>query len=399
MAFNEHIFIFPAESLPGHNKDSPVTTTEDLLERASAHWSLNRTELRPIQTTSLTPLHPPIVHYKNGFVHGSIRAFEQGLNLMLRPDDVWLAIIVQLRLYFNGKVGDLRSKLAIKTYKEHPVANTHTAVIETNVVGKCHPAFKSANGFTDPEMRRWIRPEFTTTTPRDVSIADMVMLSEVSTDFERYHFPNGKAPSVTLLGTPTDWDKILRRVDCLPEYGEGCAEWAKLLIAVLKRMVATFYTPDSLELKEFWKNISKKVHVGSDGDNEMETISGWITAFSYWNEEGRRVQDFVNTYSMRVYTLDGVRFPVIRPTQVASGVVQASVKLHRSATNTIQNCTLITGCFGMQVSPLADGTTFRPFFGYWVLPNSAAEVTDATTSHQSSHNQPHELGGRSVSNP
>jgi hypothetical protein len=53
---------------------------------------------------------PRIVPYPKGFVHGIIHAFQQDLHLVLRPDDVCLAVITQFAFYVTGHAEELRSK-------------------------------------------------------------------------------------------------------------------------------------------------------------------------------------------------------------------------------------------------------------------------------------------------
>jgi hypothetical protein len=52
-------------------------------------------------------------------VNGTIRAFQQDLHLVLRPDDVWLAITMQFRFYVAGHAEEMRSKLVKHAGKMH----------------------------------------------------------------------------------------------------------------------------------------------------------------------------------------------------------------------------------------------------------------------------------------
>jgi hypothetical protein len=138
----------------------------------------------------------------------------------------------------------------------------------------------------DPDLRAWILPDFTTTTAEDTGVASFVMMGTLQSYFEYAMRCGCGFPSVTLLGEAADWQKILHRLDRLPNYGEQCADWTKLLVPVINRMIATFYMPDSQELKDFWMRICHRE--GEDGSLDCETCSGWITAFSYWDEQGQR---------------------------------------------------------------------------------------------------------------
>lgn len=62
---------------------------------------------------------------KNGFVDSCISAYGGHHNLVIRPDDVWLAILVQFNFYVNGHAEELRDKfVAHKGKKELKVEVT-----------------------------------------------------------------------------------------------------------------------------------------------------------------------------------------------------------------------------------------------------------------------------------
>ncbi|VUC22521.1 unnamed protein product [Clonostachys rosea] len=70
-----------------------------------------RTSFEDLEATAISA-----IPYSNGFVHGIIRAFEQDLHLVLRPDDIWLAILVQFNFYVNANAEELRHLFV--THKE-----------------------------------------------------------------------------------------------------------------------------------------------------------------------------------------------------------------------------------------------------------------------------------------
>jgi hypothetical protein len=45
--------------------------------------------------------------YDNGFINGVIRAFNQDLHLVIRPNDVWQAIVLQFSFFVNGNAESL----------------------------------------------------------------------------------------------------------------------------------------------------------------------------------------------------------------------------------------------------------------------------------------------------
>jgi hypothetical protein len=102
------VTIRPSPEKVGQNNDMTFESEEALFSRLVRAWEarhdLPESESRankPILHSSFRGSLAPssIVPYGNGFVNGVIRAFQQDLHLVLRPDDVWLAITTQFSFY------------------------------------------------------------------------------------------------------------------------------------------------------------------------------------------------------------------------------------------------------------------------------------------------------------
>lgn len=70
-------------------------------------------------------------------------------------------------------------------------------------------------------------------------------------------------PSVTLLGSKSDWEDIAKRAERLTSFGEEPTQWSELLKPVLARFVKSFDDPDSEETRDFWQRIAHKQNMGS----------------------------------------------------------------------------------------------------------------------------------------
>jgi hypothetical protein len=167
-----------------------------------------------------------VVPYRNGLVNGVIRAFQQNLHLVLRPDDIWLSILTQFGFYVNVHAEELRSlfvvhegkillvvdfaPLPLSAVDMGDVAQKMTHLIHENVV--------------DPELKDWIMPNFTTTTHENKSVAAIVMMGTLQEYFVYGMISGCGFPSVTLLGEKSDWEEILTRIHRLPKYGNETLE-------------------------------------------------------------------------------------------------------------------------------------------------------------------------------
>ena len=135
----------------------------------------------------------------------------------------------------------------------------------------------------DPELRQWIIPDFSTTTRDDRVVASVLMMGTLQKYFSYTFQSVCGLPSVTLLGTEEDWENILRRVEKLKGYGEEPAIWCDLLRPILKRFVLSMKDPGAEEVLDFWQRIVHYYNMGSG----PTYLSGWITAFCFWDEDGR----------------------------------------------------------------------------------------------------------------
>ena len=89
-------------------------------------------------------------------------------------------------------------------------------------------------------------------------------------------------PSVTLLGVKEDWQTLLERLEKLRILGNEPTQFYALLKPVLTRFVRMFNDPESDDIKDFWSRIAHE----SRGSGSHR-ISGWITAFSFWDQDGK----------------------------------------------------------------------------------------------------------------
>src|SRR6187549_871702 len=115
------VTIQPSDKV-GHNSDFVASSQQELLKAASKAWTTADTRRNLSTNKRRTPEDRKVLHssfgnwkdgatlvpYGNGFVDGVIRAFNQDLHLVLRPDDVWLAILVQFSQYVAGNAEELR---------------------------------------------------------------------------------------------------------------------------------------------------------------------------------------------------------------------------------------------------------------------------------------------------
>jgi hypothetical protein len=389
------ITIRPSPERTGHNVDQSIHSAEALLFKTSQAWAppqeskdgstgeTHKPESRDILASSFDDLNTNsstiLIPYGNGLVNGIIRAFQQDLHLVLRPDDIWLSILTQFNMYVNCYAEELRS-----LFVAHEGKNELRIDVRPTPMGKVDFAKLSQDmadligeNVIDPELKGWIMPRFTTTTHDDTSVAAMAMMGTLQKYFEYAFLIGCGLPSVTLMGEVADWEEILRRVERLPRYGPETEEWSTLLIPIIKRFIATFATPDSQDLKDFWLCVHQAA--GVNGSRDVETYSGWITAFCFWHHDTYTKKiERVKSQAPDLYgvnrkqlVLDGVAYPIIIPGSIPDGVVSVPVKVQDFAGKNEFTTTFVAGSVGMTGVPEGGKLTrVQPRSGWWMLRDS-----------------------------
>ena len=324
-----------------------------------------------------------IAPYNNGFVDGLIRAFNQDLHLVIRPDDVWQATISQFSLFVNGHAQRLRHLFVSHEGKRTLTVDFTPFDLSDLNLGKVALEFASSiqENVLDAELRQWMLPGFSTTTDHDNAVAAFGMMGALQKYFD-YHIMCGCGlPSVTLLGERADWAELARRVEKLPQYGEECARWADLLRPVMRHMLLTFDMPESQEVKDFWLRAVHEAGIEGSGRG-IRTLSGWITAFAYFQENGNVTKDYdeeyLRTVSMSPYggypppveerkrlSLDGVSYPLMGRRSIPRSVVVLPMKIQDLKARLTRFTTVISGSVGMFLSE--DSMTTQPLSAWWVV--------------------------------
>lgn len=412
-----HVVAKPNPGVVGSNRDSGVTSSDGLLRHVRTSYPSERPNpLNPqreygtksgqvlfhsfkdvdVSTRGTNQEPVAIVPYENGFVNGIIRAFQQDLHLVLRPDDMWLAIMVQFSAYVNGHAEDLRHLFVshegqkqltidlrphgLATLDFHQVAMLFADSIQQNVI--------------DPDLKAWMLPNFSTTTDGDLGVAATVMMATTKKYFTFLGMCGCGFPRVTLLGGREDWVHLLRKIGKLATYGEELATWSTFLIKIAEKMIETFDQPDSQSIKDFWM---RAVHeAGEAGSSDIKTLSGWLTSFCYWSESGHKVSQYSDEdlnnrrhqIDRRRLVVDGIAFPIINAGSVPRAIAEVPVVFLDYESGLRYDTTVVTGFMGVESTASEEAKqksvfsslrglfndTVQPRSGYFVLVNKTERI-------------------------
>lgn len=326
-----------------------------------------------------------ILPQPNGFVHTVIEAYNRHRALIVRPDDVWLAILTQFSFFVNGNAEALRSAFVAHEGKRELVI---TAIGNRYSVNPgdlaCRMTTLMQEHIIDESLREWIMPSFTTTTVTDSATSAIVMMGTMKEYFSYTCCLMCGIPKVTLEGEKKDWENILHRLERLKKYGVQTIAWYHLLRPVISRFVSAYDNPTSPVNLDFWNKVA---HLTSAGSGPTY-LSGWITAFCVFNEQGRwqgpkfnentenapdlSLSKFALPYPEADHlTLDGFPYPRIDSGDVPCGHTYVDVKLNDNGQ--VFDTRFVAGLIGSRISSTGRtqifraGTrdTVRPVSGWW----------------------------------
>ena len=316
----------------------------------------------PAETQNLTrhmsdsfPSSPPLhlTPSPNGLLDAAIAAWNNHHHLVLRPDDIWIAIISQLGFFIDKHAEELRS-----FFVEHK-GQKQLEVVQDALIDKAdygtfamQMAAEIGRNVKDPELVPWVIPDFSTTGDADRVAAAVLLMGAMKKYFE-YTFccQHCGIPSVTLLGERADWVELEKRVEKVKNLGGEAVEFGRLLAPIARHMVLSFDEPESVEVREFWRAVASWTpprYYGS-GMKDEAVISGWITTFCFWTGEGERNKFRVPREGR--YCIDGVEYGELDEDLKTNGWAGVPVKVIQKENGVVveeRMCRMVAGSVAMR---------------------------------------------------
>ncbi|KAI9865668.1 MAG: hypothetical protein M1813_002126 [Trichoglossum hirsutum] len=369
-----------------------VKTSEELLSYSCPSEHKKCVEHLQSSFDDITP-DSNIFSSPNGFVNAVIQAYSHHHHLVIRPDDVWIAILSQFSIYVNQHAEELRGQFVGHEGKKELVIKNFGDRYSVDF-GQMTQRMGALLGkvVIDPELKGWVVNNFTTTTKTDMIVSSVIMMATLQAYFAFKFELSCGLPSVTLLGEKSDWESILLRIEKLLSFGDETAQWYQLLKPVLSRFVAAFDAPHSEANLEFWRNIAH--HTGNGSGPSY--YSGWITAFCFWEKDGKLLYSSpvqappASWYSVPdprsngPLTLDGVAYHFINTEDVPLGYASVPVKIDDNGHKL--DSYMVAGSVGFKASKSSSGQrgvpgddldTIQPVVGWWIFESRSHEELDA----------------------
>jgi hypothetical protein len=228
---------------------------------------------------------------KDNFYKCIVQAYADHRPLVLSPDMVWLIISQGFSRYVNAHTEEMRDLLVSHEGKMElvTVSDDNILLPGANWEGVLNDFSACIARETKGELADLMTADFTTTGITE-RIASQISLMDVVKEYFIYTRISAICgiPSITLKGTPDDWQKVLDKARSLRKY--NLEKWSDDLEFILEEFVeASKGNPN----QKFWQNTVKKRRVdhvktrkGCLPDPSGTTwLDGWFLNF-FPNEQG-----------------------------------------------------------------------------------------------------------------
>ena len=298
---------------------------------------------------------------KDVFFQTVVRAYAEHRPLVLSPDMVWLLISQGFARYVNAHSEKLRDQIVNHTGKMDLVVETEKELIhEDPDWEKLIAGFAAQiDEYTKGDIAKTMTADFTTTGVTERITSQVTLMETVKTYFDYIiHYIGCGIPSITLKGTPEDWQKVLEKTKQLEKYGMN--DWIRSLKPILTEFVnASQGNPN----QAFWQGMVKKEDPDELVGNKVcdlrnpTILDGWMLKL-FPDENGKTLDQVPHTHEMpseRVYV--DFRYQII---DIDNGNVLVDTPME-----------LVAGYIGTEVDTLTHALT--PKMGWMVRQTESDE--------------------------
>ncbi|KAF1998657.1 hypothetical protein P154DRAFT_523939 [Amniculicola lignicola CBS 123094] len=297
------ITIFPSNTAPREYKalSAQSTSPKALFTQSCPDEFATYTNASVLFSSSsgiLTSKSTAVYPSSDSFVRGAIDAWAQHQHLVIRPEEVWFSVLVQMNFFMSKNSEVLRKMFVDHEGQEEILVEDYTWEL---VLGRFKTEIQQR--VKTDWLLEWILPNFTTTTETDVMTANVLMMGLMKAYFKYVGGIICGLPSVTLLGEKKDWEKLLAKLDRLKDFGAEPTQYGNQLRPIFSRFVQTFDKPDDSEIRKFWNNI---IHATPSNICGLPPyyLTGWLMGFYYWDIKG----DALVQAQEDAYALDGIKY-------------------------------------------------------------------------------------------
>lgn len=273
----------------------------------------------------------------NGLLAAVMLAYNNHIPLKLRPDDLWIAIILSFGQYVQKNAGKVRKDFVVHEGKRMLVVPVPLSwemsdrfIAWPTVIEKIADLIQDN---TVNQVRQAIEADFSTSDSVSITASRLVLMSSLKSFFEYGTCTTCGIREVYLEGTLEDWIKLRSSVANLGSLSATAShelsDWLSNLDTTLLKLVETYEgNPDS----GFWSHIySRFCTFGSGGETY---VTGWILSFFLYDSSG----DMINSSQVPTTTLSMLP------------VMYSTVPFFFQTSFGRRNFTMLSGSWGVEVS-------------------------------------------------
>jgi len=259
-------------------KGKPIPRATYVPESVNLSKILNKSNIRKKKggkiMTSTNPQNAIYPALHNSLAGAIYQAYNKHYKLTLRPDDIWLSIVIVLSDYINCHAEEMR-KLFVKHEGKKQLV-VQSSIEDWPMIIKLFSDMIDEN--TIGSVRDWVEPNFTTTTSNDKLIGRVALMGCLKQFFAYACCLDCGIPEVTLMGELEDWIKLKDKIQRLEEYGvnsnqEPLVWWKQILTPIIDEFISSYQGNVN---EKFWQSCSKEIAYGSGST----AVTGWIAAFT-----------------------------------------------------------------------------------------------------------------------
>ncbi len=233
---------------------------------------------------------------KDNFYQCVVYAYACHKSLALSPDMIWLLISQGFARYVNAHAEELRPQLVDHTGKMDLVVQFKT---KKDNWPKLIEGFASQiDQHTKGDIAKTITANFTTTGPVERVASQITLMGSAKKYFNYIAMRlSCGIPSITIQGTPNDWESVLSKTKQLEKYGLG--EWTKSLEPILQEFIRA---SEGKPNQQFWKCMVKqqatnKLKGGGCSMEKPTELDGWFLKL-FPDENGQSLSSIAHTHNM-----------------------------------------------------------------------------------------------------
>jgi len=213
----------------------------------------------------------------NAFALAAHDAFYGHHPLVISPDMVWLCLAQGFAHHVAANAEQLRDHFVRHQNKEKLVVTREDFILgQENPWPEAFAAFSDQIAVRVGKLHEVITADFSTTGPVERAAFDVAAMNTFQPYFEYVLMAGCGIPSITLLGTPDDWQVLRRRAAVFSEFGLG--HWTRVLLPILDEIART---AEGNVDRAFWRSFFR--YESSSGP---ELMTGWILAlFPYLRKQ------------------------------------------------------------------------------------------------------------------